>query len=69
MIYILLALASGLVWWLISLIIPVPLALLVMPLLLLLLALTSNAIDPERESSIQENPKEESTLNKRDRTK
>jgi hypothetical protein len=66
MIYLLLALASGLAWWLISLIIPMPLALVVIPLLLLLIALTSSAIEPEEETSIQGNPKGKSTVDERD---
>jgi hypothetical protein len=61
----LLALASGLAWWLISLIIPMPLALVVMPLLLLLIALTSSAIDPGEKTSIQGNTEEQSTVDER----
>jgi hypothetical protein len=66
MIYLLLALASVLAWWLISLIIPMPLALVVIPLLLLLIALTSSAIDPGEKTSIQGNTKEQSTVDERD---
>jgi hypothetical protein len=68
MIYILLALASGLAWWLMSLVIPMPLAFIVMAFLLLLIAVTSNAIDPEEESSIKGNLKGESKVDGRDRT-
>ncbi|BAY21897.1 hypothetical protein NIES2100_16590 [Calothrix sp. NIES-2100] len=68
MIYLLLALASSLAWWLISLIIPIPIALLVIPMLLFLLTLTSSAVDPEEQNSIQGNPKVQSKVDERDRT-
>ncbi|MBD2198977.1 MULTISPECIES: hypothetical protein [Calothrix] len=58
MIYLLLALLSGLAWWLISLIIPIPIALVVVPLLVFLLAIISSAVEPEEEENIQANPQE-----------
>lgn len=57
MIYLLLAVASGLAWWLISLIIPMPIALVVIPALVFLLAITSSAVEPEDKENIQGNPK------------
>ncbi|BAY66507.1 hypothetical protein NIES22_66460 [Calothrix brevissima NIES-22] len=56
MIYLLLTLASVLAWWLISLIIPIPIALVVIPSLVFLLAIASSAVEPEDEENIEGNP-------------